>query len=208
MSGSITTPGKITGNGGIVTTADVTANSNVVTHDNFLADNNHGLYVKDTGGAYRNTITVNTSDQVLVGAGHAWAKKGQLCLMGSSITMYDSLRNVWWTPYYIPGSSFTLRWRGAGYITASGAWICFFIPFDRPVVGVSAVEVGSNPGLMVRQNNKYLYGSSASAWATPTEYAATLTQGGAYVTAKMPNSTNATNNSPCGIEAAINVYFS
>ena len=208
LSGSITTPGKITGNGGIVTAADVTASSNMVTHDNFLADNNHGLYIKDTGGAYKNTITVNTSDQVLVGAGHAWAKKGQLCLMGSSITMYDSLRNVWWTPYYVPGSSFVFRWRGAGYITASGVWVCFFIPFDRPVVGVSAVEVGSNPGLMVRQNNKYLYGSSASAWAHPTEYTATLTQGGAYVTAKMPNSTNATNNSPCGIEAAINVYFS
>lgn len=213
-SGNIDTPGHINANSGFSTNGNVnaggsvSAGGNISTGYNFLADNDRGLYVKDTGGSYRNVATVNTSDQVLIGAGLAWAKKGQLCLMGNSVTMYDGARNVWWTPYYVPGTTFTIRWRGSGFITSSGSWVCFFIPFDRPLVGVSACSVRSNPGLKIRQNGKYLYGSSANADVYASSYSATITQGGIHVTATMGNTTNASNNAPCGIDVGLNVTFS
>ena len=63
---------------------------------------------------------------------------------------------------------------------------------------------------MVRQNNKYLYGGSSTEYAKPSKYTVQSTLSGSciYVVATMKNTTDVTNNSPCGIWANIKITFS
>lgn len=114
-------------------------------------------------------------------------------------------------PYLTKGDSVSGRIMTSGYVTNASTYVDFVVPLSKPVVGATAVSVASVNGLIVRQGNKYLFGSSASAYAKPSSYEATLAMGGHAVNiiAKMPNSTNVvSNNDACGIDAQIKLTFS
>lgn len=115
-----------------------------------------------------------------------------------------------WRPYFCAGDSISATFGTAGYITNSGKDVIFIIPLSKPMVGNPNVTVTSVGGLMVRQNNKYLYGGSSTKYVKPSKYAihSTLSGGCLSVTATMPNTTDVTNNSPCGIWANIKITFS
>lgn len=115
-----------------------------------------------------------------------------------------------WRPYFFTGDSISATFGTAGYITNSSKDVTFIIPLSRPIVGNLTVTVTSVEGLMVRQNNKYLYGGSSTKYVKPSKYTARSTLGASciYVVATMPNITNVTNNSPCGIWANIKITFS
>lgn len=115
-----------------------------------------------------------------------------------------------WRPYFCAGDSISATFGTAGYITNSGKDVIFIIPLSKPIVGNPNVTVTSVGGLMVRQNNKYLYGGSSTKYVKPSKYAvrSTLSGGCINVTATMPNTTDVTNNSPCGIWANIKITFS
>lgn len=115
-----------------------------------------------------------------------------------------------WRPYFCAGDSISATFGTAGYITNSGKNVIFIIPLSKPMVGNPTITVTSVEGLMVRQNNKYLYGGSSTKYVKPRKYAihSTLSGGCICVTATMPNTTDVTNNSPCGIWANIKITFS
>lgn len=115
-----------------------------------------------------------------------------------------------WRPYFCAGDSISATFGTAGYITNSGKDVIFIIPLSKPMVGNPTITVTSVEGLMVRQNNKYLYGGSSTKYVKPRKYAihSTLSGGCICVVATMPNTTDVTNNSPCGIYANIKIMFS
>lgn len=115
-----------------------------------------------------------------------------------------------WRPYFCAGDSISATFGTAGYITNSGKDVIFIIPLSKPMVGNPTVTVTSVKGLMVRQNNKYLYGGSSTKYVKPSKYAvhSTLSGGCIHVFATMQNTTDVTNNSPCGIYANIKITFS
>lgn len=115
-----------------------------------------------------------------------------------------------WRPYFCAGDSISATFGTAGYITNSGKDVIFIIPLSKPMVGNPTITVTSVEGLMVRQNNKYLYGGSSTKYVKPSKYAihSTLSGGCICVFATMPNTTDVTNNSPCGIWANIKITFS
>lgn len=115
-----------------------------------------------------------------------------------------------WRPYFCAGDSISATFGTAGYITSSGKDVSFIIPLSKPIIGKPTVTVTSVEGLMVRQNNKYLYGGSSTKYVKPRKYTvhSTLSGGCIHVFATMPNTTDVTNNSPCGIWANIKITFS
>lgn len=115
-----------------------------------------------------------------------------------------------WRPYFCAGDSIGATFGTAGYITSSGKDVIFIIPLSKPIIGNPTVTVTSVEGLMVRQNNKYLYGGSSTKYVKPRKYTihSTLSGGCIHIFATMPNTTDVTNNSPCGIWANIKITFS
>lgn len=115
-----------------------------------------------------------------------------------------------WKPYFCTGDSISAAFGTAGYITTSSKDVTFIIPLSKPIVGNPTVTVTSVEGLMVRQNNKYLYGGSSTKYVKPSKYTVRSTLSGSciYVVATMQNTTDVTNNSPCGIYANIKITFS
>lgn len=115
-----------------------------------------------------------------------------------------------WRPYFCAGDSIGATFGTAGYITSSSKDVIFIIPLSKPIIGNPTVTVTSVEGLMVRQNNKYLYGGSSTKYVKPSKYTihSTLSGGCIHVFATMPNTIDVTNNSPCGIWANIKITFS
>lgn len=115
-----------------------------------------------------------------------------------------------WRPYFCTGDSISEAFGTAGYITNSSKDVTFIIPLSRPMVGHPTITVASVGGLMVRQNNKYLYGGSSTKYVKPSKYTvrSILGESCIYVVATMQNTTDVTNNSPCGIYANIKITFS
>ena len=115
-----------------------------------------------------------------------------------------------WRPYFCAGDSISANFGTAGYITNSGKEVFFIIPLSRLMVGNPTITVASVEGLMVRQNNKYLYGGSSTKYVKPSKYTVRSTLSGScvHVVATMSNTTGVTNNSPCGIYANIKITFS
>lgn len=113
-------------------------------------------------------------------------------------------------PYFTKGNSASFKVWLMGYTTSNMAEVLFFMPFSRPIIGASGVSVSSVNGLIIRQNNKYLYGSTATKYVKPSSYTSEIVDGGQGVNirAKMPNTTNVTNNTACAITASIKITFS
>lgn len=113
-------------------------------------------------------------------------------------------------PYYTKGNSASFKVWLTGYTTTGMTEVLFFMPFSRPIIGASGVSVSSINGLIIRQNNKYLYGSTATEYVKPSSYTSEIVDGGQGVNirAKMPNTTNVTNNTACAVTASIKITFS
>ena len=113
-------------------------------------------------------------------------------------------------PYFTKGNSASFKVWLMGYTSSGMKEVLFFMPFSRPIIGASGVSVSSINGLIIRQNNKYLYGSTATEYVKPSSYTSEIVDGGQGVNirAKMPNTTNVTNNTACAITASIKITFS
>lgn len=113
-------------------------------------------------------------------------------------------------PYFTKGNSASFKVWIMGYTSSGMKEVLFFMPFSRPIMGASGVSVSSVDGLIIRQNNKYLYGSTATVYVKPSSYTSEIVDGGQGVNirAKMPNTTNVTNNTACAITASIKITFS
>ena len=112
-------------------------------------------------------------------------------------------------PYYEKGDSVDVEWTGAGFVSDSSGKVYFSIPLAKPVLGNPSVVVTSSNGLKIRQNGSYTHGSSSSTYAEPT-YSATLSCDGGIVNvvATLSSTTNAVNESSCGLTASLKIAFS
>lgn len=190
----------------------VTANGHIDVQKNiYINTNGSGIFERDTDGTNRELIAMDGNNKLSIGYGQ-YSHGGRETVLqgGNKLTLRLKNPNATWRPYMTKGDSFNTTIQVGGYITNSGKDVTFQLPLNNPVIGSPTVTIASVDGLCVRQNNKYLYGSAASTFAKPSSYSCTLVNGGNHIkiTAKMANTTNAENNSACGIYASIKVTFS
>lgn len=136
--------------------------------------------------------------------------KTDVNIYGRSIHNYVGSVNAVYKPYYEAGDSLPVNWYGSGFVSASSKNVYFSIPLAKPVIGNPTVNVTFSSGLKIRQNSKYTHGSSSSTYTSPSSYSAGLSSDGGMINivASFTDTTNAVNDSPCGIAASINIEFS
>ena len=157
-----------------------------------------------------NVLNISNSKNLVLGYGKYEKAEGSTNIYsGTGIQFAIKNPNVTWRPYYTKNESITISWYGAGYITSNRMAIHFSVPLAKPVVGASKVNVSNDNGLTIRQNGKYLYGSSADSASTSFTYTANLDAGGnsVHIVASL-NDIEAVNNSVCGIYASLILIFS
>lgn len=188
-----------------------------------IFDNCNNIYGIDTSGRIIEAFCPQShNDNVAIGNGVYEANSGNTNIYGSDVRIYSAKAGkVGYTPYFRAGHNVSVVWYGAGFVTSGSSNIYFSIPLAKPVVGSPSISVSSVDGLMIRQaavghtddgNNKgvYTHGSASSSYARPSSYSASLSADGSLinVVANMSNTTNALNNTPCGIAASIKITFS
>lgn len=175
----------------------------------WIGSNNQGLNGLFTDGSSAELALITSGNVLRYGYG-AYSKGTVETILygGNALTFALKSPSTSWKPYITKGTSITIKWTGAGYITSAGKEINFTISFGVPIVGVSAVSITSSTGLIVRQNGNYLYGGSASATVKPSSYIGIIGTYEVQVKANMTNTINVINNSPCGIDASLTFTFS
>ena len=185
-------------------------NLEMLSGDVILA-NSKTLRGKDTTGVTRALAAISSDNDINYGFGtYAIGDRYTYLYGGKGIIFRLKNPEARWSPYICAGMSINIHIGTSGFITNAGKDVYFTVPIGVPIIGDPTVSVSSINGLQVRQNNKYLYGSSATAWAKPSSYVASVvnTKSGIQVVAKMSNATNAINNETCGIYAYIKLTFS
>lgn len=120
-------------------------------------------------------------------------------------------------PYYRADDVINMEFYVNGYVTSNKQEVIFLIPLSRPIMS-TLVSISSIKGLTIRQNGKYIYGSTASKPIKPSSYTATVIGGrnGLNVRAKMGIDSNGftdtdikniVNNDTCAIMASIKIAF-
>ena len=121
-------------------------------------------------------------------------------------------------PYYRADDVINMEFYVDGYVTSNKQEVIFFIPLSRPIMS-TPVSISSINGLTIRQNGKYIYGSTASKPIKPSSYTATVIGGrnGLNVRAKIVMGSNEgftdneiskiVNNDTCAIAASIKISF-
>lgn len=213
-------------------TTTVNDSITLATDGGITIPNAKGYYGKNTSGDARSLIYMNSSNNTIVGYGGYVNDEGQTNIYGKIVKVFSKDLNTNFRldatkPYFEAGDSVNGEWNGAGFISNSGKSIYFSIPLAKPVVGAKAVTVASQSGIKIRQhkltitksgdnvtavsiNGAYLYGSSASEGELPSNLHGEISWDGnsIRVTATMANTTNVTNNAPCGISAKLTFTFS
>lgn len=121
-------------------------------------------------------------------------------------------------PYYRADDVINMGFYVNGYVTSNKQEVIFLIPLSRPIMS-TPVSISSINGLTIRQNGKYIYGSTASKPIKPSSYTATVIGGrnGLNVRAKIVMGSNEgftdneiskiVNNDTCAITASIKISF-
>ena len=166
--------------------------------------NNQVLYGTKPDGSIAEAMNPQDNNgNTSIGYGNYAAKSGNTKIYGHDVYIGQSNASSTsvYRPYIRQGDSIGFHLATAGYITNGGKNLTFTIPVSRPMIGSPTATAASVKGFTVRQNNSYLFGSSASKYVKPTSYSVTWSSwtGSLLITAVFDNTTNVTNNSPCGI---------
>ena len=165
----------------------------------------------DKSGVSRALAGISSDNDINYGYGtYQMGNRYTYLYGGKGIIFHLKNPEAKWSPFICAGMSINIPIGTSGFITTSGKDVYFIVPISVPIIGNPTVSVSSINGLQVRQNNKYLYGSSATTWAKPSSYTASVVdmKSGIQVVAKMSNATNVINNDACGIYASIKITFS
>lgn len=189
---------------------DIESGRNIIAGGNFCMNNGNALLGKDTSDRDINLLNVSDHDNVVVGYGGSKSTNiyGGYAIQFLFKNLQDENGYIRWRPYYATGDSIKLHWDGAGYITNDGTYVKFTIPLSRPILMNPSVKVTNVNGLKIRQNGKYLYGSSATAGTKKVTYEASANKEWVRITAIMQiGDANTINNASCGIDADIEITF-
>jgi hypothetical protein len=171
-----------------------------------IVKNGYSMFCKNSSGTQVNALHMNSSNQMIFGYG-AYTMGYVTRYAGAAVEIGTPQGNF--RPYFRPGDSITVRWRGAGFVTGSGTDIVYAVPLAKPAVGCSGVTVATADGFIIRQNDKYCYGSTSSTQVKNiTSHNAGLA-GDSHVRiiTGFTNNTNVTNNSAIGIDASVIITF-
>lgn len=180
--------------------------------DRVQFENNVCIFGTDPGGELIEVINLQNANGNLVFGYDLYDRQaGNTNIYGYDVNI--GVSNIpspgYHRPYRRRGDSNTFSVKTAGYVTNSGKDVTFTVPLGVPVIGSPTVTATSNSGFVLRQNNLYTHGSSASVYVVPDSYTATVTfLGGVTITAKFSDTTNVTNNSPIGILWSGTITFS
>ena len=192
-------------NGNTTTTNPVLANA--INNANSNADNgNYPFFAVDDGYAFISKGIITPGDFII--------KFGEYTLNRPDGGMFNGTLR----PYYRADDVINMEFYVTGYVTSNKQEVIFFIPFSRPIMSTK-VSISSIKGLTIRQNGKYIYGSTASKPIKPSSYTATVIGGrnGLNVRAKIPMGSSEgftdneiskiVNNDTCAITASIKIDF-
>lgn len=168
-----------------------------------MSTNNTSIFGMSPTGVKVNVFQPqNSSGNTVIGYDNYDKASGNTNLYGYDINF--GVSNVasatFFRPYRRQGDSITLTIRTAGYVTNGKTDVIFWIPMAVPIIGSPTVTLTSGNGFIIRQGDKYTYGSAADVYVKPTSYDATSTPfNGIYVKAVFSNTTNVVNNDTVGI---------
>lgn len=184
-----------------------------------------GGYDNSAGDTYYNgnTIKIRSRSDINI-----WSEKngigisagGPLTLIASTdlelkstgdISMFPKGGTTDYQLYYAAGKTINYHTTGAGFITSSGKSVFFTAYFSRPIVNNATVTVQSytNGGLRIRQNGKYVYGSTATTFEKPSSYEVTSVNNNyVRIKANFTHTENVVNNDACGLDWYGTIIFS
>lgn len=192
--------------GSVDVTGDLYVSGHIIPTKDLKLSNGYSIFCNKTNGEQVNMMHVNSSDNCIIGYG-SYVNNLRTHIYGGDVFLYSTSGSV--RPYYKPGDSINITYRGGGFCTSGGNDVHFTVALSKPMVGVSSVAVTSGSGLTIRQNEKYLYGSSGSTAAKPNSYTVYVQNVDFLgIAATFGNATNVTNNSALGVVANINITFS
>ena len=188
-------------------TGKIHTNSNDIIMNNQQGIN--GIY----NGKEKNVfIPMSSSGNAVIGYDLYESKEGNTNIYGHDIVHFVS--NIAtpgsYRPYRRRGDVQYIFARTTGWVTNGGTEVHFTIPFTAPIIGSPTTTATSRDGFIIRQNDKYLYGSAASTYVSPTSYEVTHISmwNGISIKAVFSNTTNVLNNSPVGIQWSGTITFS
>ena len=173
---------------------------------NSVPNGNYPFFAVDDGYAFISKGIITPGDFII--------KFGEYTLNRPDGGMFNGTLR----PYYRADDVINMEFYVTGYVTSNKQEVIFFIPFSRPIMSTK-VSISSIKGLTIRQNGKYIYGSTASKPIKPSSYTATVIGGrnGLNVRAKIPMGSSEgftdneiskiVNNDTCAITASIKIDF-
>lgn len=178
----------------------------LVVGSNSVPNGNYPFFAVDDGYAFISKGIITPGDFII--------KFGEYTLNRPDGGMFNGTLR----PYYRADDVINMEFYVTGYVTSNKQEVIFFIPFSRPIMSTK-VSISSIKGLTIRQNGKYIYGSTASKPIKPSSYTATVIGGrnGLNVRAKIPMGSSEgftdneiskiVNNDTCAITASIKIDF-
>ena len=170
-----------------------------------IFNNNQTIYGRKTDGTKVEAFQpVNMYNNTIIGWGNYNTNSGNTNIYGKDINFGVKIdgTSVIYKPYYSKGDSWDLYMTTAGYLTNGGTEVTFQIPIDKPIIGSPTISVTSRLGFRLRQNTKYVHGSSATTFIFPDSYTV-LSENygdGISVKATFSDKTNILNNSSIGVQ--------
>ena len=153
---------------------------------------------------------VSTSGNTVINYGGYSNRCGGTNIYGTDVVLYSAnAGNSGYRPYFRAGDVITANLiHTAGFVSTGGSKVYFTIPLTRYVLGDPTITFTSTTGFMIRQNGKYTHGSADGTYVKPKSVEVTVNSFGIRVNATFSKTTNAVNNTPCGIAWSGNITFS
>ncbi len=208
-TGLLTHSNDLQVNGQITSKGDLQVNGQIKSKNGIVLENTKYVYAKNKDGEAKRILGISPSDNVVLG----YEGENSTNIYGGNRIHFafknysDENGNIGWNPYYIWGDTISVTWDGAGYITGGKTSVRFSVPLSRPILGSPIVTVSNVNGLRIRQNGKYLFGSSGNTPTKKGEISATANKEWVRIEITYPVDENAINNDACGIEASIKITF-
>lgn len=191
---------------------EISASQPIMIHDSLAFPTNGKLFAwaNDRIGYIPVFEGVSSSGNTVINYGGYLNKCGSTNIYGTDILLFSAnAGDSGYRPYFRAGDVITANLiHTAGFVSTGGTKVYFTIPLTRYVLGDPTITFTSTTGFMIRQNGKYTHGSADGTYVKPKSVEVTLNSFGIRVNATFSNTTNAVNNTPCGIAWSGNITFS
>ena len=191
---------------------EITASQPIMIHDSlaFPTAGTIFAWANDRVGYIPVFEGASSSGNTVINYGGYTNNSGNTHIYGNDINIFSAnAGNSGYRPYFRAGDVITGDLiHTAGYVSTGGTKVYFTIPLTRPVLGNPTITFTSTTGFMIRQNGKYTHGSADGTYVKPKSVEVTVNNFGIRVNATFSKTTNAVNNTPCGIAWSGNIRFS